>query len=198
MQQTSFCHWYSDFSDNFPSVIDSYSTIAWITLVTVKHPGDVDYHPPKNVTGIDYGGNYDHEKLHHSDLVLQAFNAIGVIAFAYAAHNVVLDIQTDLPSPSQKAMMKGVRFTYIVVALCYFPLGIAVYWIYGNKISHNVLGFMMGNVSRGWVIATNIMLIVHLIGSYQVTHSTDIWRVLYPNIYFIDNTLFLSILCCFS
>jgi len=85
--------------------------------------------------------------LHEVDHVLQAFNAIGIIAFAFVAHNVVLDIQTELPSPSEKAMMKGVKATYLVVAVCYFPMAIAVYHRYGNEVGSNVLDFMVDHVS---------------------------------------------------
>lgn len=168
--------------------IHSYSTIAWITLVSVddppRHP---DYGLPEKLQEHNRGFHAERLGLSHPDLVLEAFNSIGVIAFAYAAHNVVLDIQSNLPSPSKKAMMKGVRYTYLVVALCYFPMGIAVYKVYGNEISRNVLGFMMSRVSPGWVITTNIMLIIHVIGSYQVNYLIKILEV-----FFIISNLLIS------
>jgi len=143
------------------------------------HQGGANHQRPKSLPASNLGVHPSQVDLHEVDLVFQALNAIGVIAFAFAAHNVVLDIQTNLPSPSEKAMMKGVKFTYLVVAVCYFPMAIAVYSRYGNKVGNNALDFMMGRVSQGWVITTNIMLIIHLIGSYQVIYSTRILKVLF-------------------
>jgi len=170
---------------------------------STKHHSGANYGRPDKLPASNIGAHESHAELHEADLVFQAFNAIGVIAFAYAAHNVVLDIQTELPSPSEKAMMKGVKFTYLVVTLCYFPMAIAVYSVYGNQVSQNALGFMVDNVSRGWVITTNIMLITHLIGSYQVTHSTRIFEsfvscIQQTSIYSCHLEALTYELCCFS
>ncbi|KAL0327346.1 UNVERIFIED_CONTAM: Lysine histidine transporter-like 2 [Sesamum angustifolium] len=75
--------------------------------------------------------------------VLNFFGALGDIAFAYAGHNVVLEIQATIPStpeqPSTKPMWKGVVFAYIIVAICYLPISLVCYYIFGNSVDDNVL-----------------------------------------------------------
>ncbi|GAA0175019.1 hypothetical protein Leryth_017609 [Lithospermum erythrorhizon] len=70
-----------------------------------------------------------------------AFNAIGIIAFAFRGHNLVLEIQGTMPSslkhPSHQPMWKGTKFAYFVIAMCLFPLAIGGYWAYGNLIPKN-------------------------------------------------------------
>ncbi|KAI9122786.1 hypothetical protein K1719_005675 [Acacia pycnantha] len=82
----------------------SYCTIAWAACLT---HGIVES---------------DHST---SGNVLDFFNSLGNVAFAYAGHNVVLEIQATLPSspekPSKVPMWRGVVVAYIIVALCYFP-----------------------------------------------------------------------------
>jgi amino acid transporter len=103
-----------------------------------------------------------------------------VIAFAYAGHNVVLEIQATLPStpekPSKIAMWRGVLGAYVIVAACYFPVAIICYWAYGNELAaySNILQFQ-GNYYKelrhnykGILTAANVMLIIHILGSYQV------------------------------
>jgi len=113
---------------------------------------------------------------HTAHQVLSIFNALGVIAFAYAGHNVVLEIQATLPStperPSKIAMWRGVVWAYVIVAACYFPVAIICYWAYGNQLEaySNILQFegMLGQNYKGILTAANVMLIIHILGSYQV------------------------------
>lgn len=108
----------------------------------------------------------------------QAFNflaALGDMAFAYAGHNVVLEIQATIPStpekPSKKAMWRGVVVAYIVVAICYFPVAFLGYWAFGNEVDDNILLTLS---KPRWLIATaNMMVVVHVIGSYQVDYPID-------------------------
>lgn len=68
-------------------------------------------------------------------------NAIGIIALAFRGHNVVLEIQGTLPSTTNRSssniMWKGVIASYLIIAMCFFPLGIVGYWAFGNKIPAN-------------------------------------------------------------
>lgn len=103
-------------------------------------------------------------------LVFGAFSALGTVAFAYAGHNVVLEIQATLPStpekPAKIAMWRGVVVAYFVVAACYFPVAILGYWAYGNSITGNILLFLG---KPRWLIAmANFMVVIHVTGSYQV------------------------------
>ncbi|GKG32400.1 amino acid transporter, transmembrane, partial [Tanacetum coccineum] len=36
-------------------------------------------------------------------------------------------------------MWKGVVVAYMVVAICYFPVAIIGFWVYGNTVSDNIL-----------------------------------------------------------
>jgi hypothetical protein len=47
-------------------------------------------------------------------------------------------MQGTLPSsskcPSKKLMWRGVTLSYIIIAICLFPIAIAGFWTYGNKV----------------------------------------------------------------
>jgi amino acid permease len=141
----------------------SYSTIAWAIPAAYGHSHPplkagqyADYHlPDKSMAGLVFG----------------AFNSLGTVAFAYAGHNVVLEIQATIPStkerPSKVPMWRGVVLAYIVVAMCYFPVAIIGYWAYGNNVTDNILTYV---AKPTWVIAmANLMVVIHVIGSYQVS-----------------------------
>jgi hypothetical protein len=99
--------------------------------------------------------------------------AMGEVAFSYAGHNVVLEIQATIPStpekPSKIAMWKGVVVAYLGVAFCYLPVAFVGYYIFGNTVDDNILITLQRPT---WLIVTaNIFVIVHVIGGYQVTIS---------------------------
>ncbi|KAG6602665.1 Lysine histidine transporter 1, partial [Cucurbita argyrosperma subsp. sororia] len=63
-------------------------------------------------------------------------------------------------------MWKGVVVAYIVVALCYFPVALIGYWMFGNAVKDNIL---LSLERPAWLIATaNMFVVVHVIGSYQI------------------------------
>nr|XP_017257134.1 PREDICTED: lysine histidine transporter-like 8 isoform X2 [Daucus carota subsp. sativus] len=70
-----------------------------------------------------------------------SINALGLIAFAFRGHNVILDIQGTIPTsknrPSKGPMNKAVSVSYLVIAACFYPLTLAGYWSYGNKLLTN-------------------------------------------------------------
>lgn len=133
----------------------SYSTIAWSASVDKGVQPDVDYgYKAKSTAGK----------------VFNFFSALGDVAFAYAGHNVVLEIQATIPStpekPSKGPMWKGVIVAYIVVALCYFPVALIGFYIFGNGVSDNIL---ISLNKPKWLIAmANMFVVFHVIGSYQV------------------------------
>jgi amino acid permease len=103
----------------------------------------------------------------------QTFNflsALGDVAFAYAGHNVVLEIQATIPStpdkPSKKPMWQGVVLAYLVVAICYLPVAFVGYYVFGNAVDDNILITL--EKPRWLIAAANIFVVVHVIGSYQV------------------------------
>ncbi|XP_072965112.1 lysine histidine transporter 1-like isoform X2 [Typha angustifolia] len=133
----------------------SYSTIAWGASVDKGKQANVEY-GYKSSTAVGTMFNF--------------FSALGDVAFAYAGHNVVLEIQATIPStpekPSKKPMWKGVIVAYIIVAMCYFPVALVGYWAFGNAVQDNILITLE---KPRWLIATaNMMVVVHVIGSYQI------------------------------
>ncbi|XP_031480833.1 lysine histidine transporter 1-like [Nymphaea colorata] len=133
----------------------SYSTIAWGASVHKGKQPDVEYGLKASTT---------------AGTVFNVLSALGDVAFAYAGHNVVLEIQASIPStpdkPSKKPMWKGVVFAYIVVALCYFPVALIGYWYFGNDVADNIL--MSLEKPRWLVTVANIFVVIHVVGSYQV------------------------------
>lgn len=105
-----------------------------------------------------------------SGVAFNFFSALGDVAFAYAGHNVVLEIQATIPStpekPSKGPMWRGVVIAYIVVALCYFPVALVGYRMFGTSVDDNILITLE---KPAWLIAmANMFVVVHVIGSYQV------------------------------
>uniref|UniRef100_A0A0D9XY71 Amino acid transporter transmembrane domain-containing protein n=1 Tax=Leersia perrieri TaxID=77586 RepID=A0A0D9XY71_9ORYZ len=136
----------------------SYSTIAWVASV----------HKGRGSAGgvVDYS-------LTASTSAGRTFNflsALGDVAFAYAGHNVVLEIQATIPStpdrPSKKPMWRGVVLAYIVVAICYLPVAFLGYYIFGNAVDDNILITL--EKPRWLIAAANMFVVIHVIGSYQI------------------------------
>ncbi|KAG8366799.1 hypothetical protein BUALT_Bualt16G0005400 [Buddleja alternifolia] len=132
-----------------------YSTIAWGASAKMGVKPDVQYgYKAKSTAGT----------------VFTFFSATGNIAFAYASHNIVLEIQSTMPStpekPSKGPMWRGVIGAYIIVALCYFPVALIGYWMFGNQVDDNILLYLD---KPKWLIAmANMFVVVHLIGAYQI------------------------------
>ncbi|CAJ2668012.1 lysine/histidine transporter 1-like protein [Trifolium pratense] len=133
----------------------TYSTIAWAASIKKGITPDVNYGPRSTST---------------ADNIFNFFSALGDVAFAYAGHNVVLEIQATMPStpecPSKKPMWKGVILAYIGVAFCYFPTAIIGYYMFGNTVDDNILITLE---RPAWLIAAaNLFVVIHVIGGYQV------------------------------
>ncbi|KMZ61278.1 Lysine histidine transporter 1 [Zostera marina] len=133
----------------------SYSVIAWSSTLKKGILPNVDY-------------NFKASKA--SDQTFNFMAALGEMAFAYAGHNVVLEIQATIPStpenPSKKPMWKGVVVAYIIVAICYFPVAFIGYWAFGNEVDDNIL--LTLNKPKWLIVAANLMVVIHVIGSYQI------------------------------
>lgn len=138
----------------------SYSTIGWGASV----------HKGINPSTTDYGPRASTQV----GRVFGAFHALGEVAFAYAGHNVVLEIQATMPStpenPCKKPMWKGVIAAYIIVAICYFPVAFLGYAAFGKTVEDNVL---ISLEKPAWlIIMANAFVVIHVIGSYQVKLSS--------------------------
>ncbi|CAE5962798.1 unnamed protein product [Arabidopsis arenosa] len=132
----------------------SYSTIAWVASLTKGVAVNVEYGYKKQRTSVP----------------LAFLSALGEMAFAYAGHNVVLEIQATIPStpenPSKGPMWKGAIVAYIIVAFCYFPVALVGFWIFGNNVEDNILKSLRD--PTGLMIVANMFVVIHLMGSYQV------------------------------
>lgn len=116
---------------------------------------------------VEYG--YNRAKT-TSDNVFAFFNALGSVASAFVGHNVVMEIQSTMPStpekPSKGPMWKGAVVAYIIVAICYFPVAIIGFWAFGDTVKSNI---RISLEEPKWLIAVaNMFVVIHLIGGYQV------------------------------
>lgn len=137
-------------------LVCSYSTIAWGASADKGKQPDVQYGYKSNTT---------------AGTIFDFFSALGTIVFAYGGHNIVMEIQATMPStqdkPSKKPMWKGVIAAYIVIAVCYLPVALVGYYIFGNDLNENIL---LTLERPKWLIAmANMFVVIHLIGSYQVS-----------------------------
>ncbi|KAK9108412.1 hypothetical protein Syun_024423 [Stephania yunnanensis] len=133
----------------------SYSTIAWTASVH---------------KGVQPNVEYGYKATTKVGTMFNFFSALGDVAFAYAGHNVVLEIQATIPStpekPSKGPMWKGVLVAYIVVAVCYFPVALIGFWMFGNSVDDNILISLQ---KPTWlIVVANLFVVVHVIGSYQI------------------------------
>ncbi|XP_024973767.1 lysine histidine transporter 1-like [Cynara cardunculus var. scolymus] len=133
----------------------TYSTIAWTASIH---------------KGMQQNVEYGYKAKTPAQTTYNFLTALGDVAFAYAGHNVVLEIQATIPStpekPSKGPMWKGVVVAYIVVALCYFPVALIGYYMFGNQVADNVL---ISLEKPKWLIAAaNMFVVIHVIGSYQI------------------------------
>ncbi|KAF8028277.1 hypothetical protein BT93_E1014 [Corymbia citriodora subsp. variegata] len=133
----------------------SYSTIAWGASVD---------------KGVQPGVQYSYKSSSTAGKVFNFFSALGDVAFAYAGHNIILEIQATIPStpeqPSKGPMWRGVIFAYIIVAFCYFPAALIGYWMFGNSVDEDILITLE---KPKWLIAmANIFVVIHFIGGYQI------------------------------
>ncbi|CAN6235263.1 unnamed protein product [Urochloa humidicola] len=137
----------------------AYSTISWAACVA-RGP----------VAGVSYAVGDPNGGTAAADEAFRVFGALGQVAFAYAGHGVVLEIQATIPStptkPSRAPMWKGTVAAYLVTAACYFPVAIAGYWAFGRDVGDNVLVALQ---RPPWLVAAaNMMVVIHVVGSYQV------------------------------
>ncbi|KAL8098389.1 hypothetical protein AgCh_031227 [Apium graveolens] len=121
----------------------------------------------------------------HKD-IYGAISALGLIAYAFRGHNVILDIQgtmsTCIKQPSKGPMNGAVSVSYLVIAACFYPLTLAGYWSYGNKLLTNdnmplLRSFMEYHHSSmpKFVKASIYLLVVtHLITIFQI-YGMVVW-----------------------
>ncbi|XWS62600.1 hypothetical protein CRYUN_Cryun06bG0024900 [Craigia yunnanensis] len=142
-----------------------YCTMIWALSISKGRPNGVSYSIPDAAkTGMAGFSNI--------------LNAIGIIMLAFRGHNLILEIQGTLPSnskhPSRKSMWRGVMVSYIIIAMCLFPLAIVGFWAYGNKIPANggiltaFSQFHRHDTSKFVIGLIYLWLIISCLSSYQI------------------------------
>ncbi|KAL4612540.1 hypothetical protein ACB092_08G207600 [Castanea dentata] len=144
-----------------------YSTLIWVLSITKDRP-----------IGISYGQS--DEVKSNMEKFSDVLNALGIIALAFKGHNVILEIQGTLPSSpkqtSYKSMCTGVTISYIVIAMCQYPLAIAGFWAYGNKVPYSGgQGFLTlfsqihgPNSSKLMMTSIYLLVLVNCLCTFQV------------------------------
>ncbi|KAM7259177.1 hypothetical protein ACFE04_014918 [Oxalis oulophora] len=142
----------------------SYCTVIWVVSIIQGRPQNVSYEPlqPKST----------------ATTLCSVLNALGIIAFSFRGHNLVLEIQATMPTsaknPSRIPMWRGVTFAYSLIAMCIFPLAICGYWIYGNLIPTN--GGMLAalykyhgqDTSKTLIGLTCLLVVINCLSSFQI------------------------------
>ncbi|KAL7156344.1 hypothetical protein ABFS83_02G003100 [Erythranthe nasuta] len=141
-----------------------YCTAIWVVSVSEGRLPNVSYNPVRKGTEIAR--------------IFDVLNALGIIAFAFRGHNLILEIQATMPSseknPSSVPMWRGVKAAYFVVAMCLFPLAIGGYWAYGHVIPANggmltaLYMFHSRDVSRTVLGMISIFVIINAVSSFQL------------------------------
>ncbi|TYK23346.1 lysine histidine transporter-like 8 [Cucumis melo var. makuwa] len=141
-----------------------YCTLIWaISVVKGRLPG-VSYDPIKPPAQLERA--------------FAALNALGIVAFAFRGHNLILEIQGTMPSsekhPSRVPMWRGVKFAYLLVAACLFPLAIGGYWVYGVRIPSNggmltaLYAYHSRDTSQFLLGLTSLLVIINAVSSFQI------------------------------
>ncbi|KAG0486957.1 hypothetical protein HPP92_009052 [Vanilla planifolia] len=105
----------------------------------------------------------------HTTKAWNAFLALGNVAFAYTFADVLIEIQDTLksPPPENKTMKRATIFGIGLPTIFYLSLACTGYAAFGNDAPGNILtGF--GFFEPFWLVDTNICIVVHLLGAYQV------------------------------
>ncbi|KAG6624114.1 hypothetical protein CIPAW_16G003800 [Carya illinoinensis] len=118
-----------------PSIFSSLSFPILILLSSTSTVGCLARGRIDNVS-------YAYKTTSSADYMFRVFNALGQITFAFAGHAVALEIQATIPStpekPSKIPMWKGAIGAYFVNAICYFPVAMIGYWVFGQDVDDNV------------------------------------------------------------
>ncbi|KAH6834583.1 hypothetical protein C2S53_006106 [Perilla frutescens var. hirtella] len=109
--------------------------------------------------------------------IYDIFLGFEILALAFRGHNLVLEIQGTLPtSQSQqlscKLMWSAVMISYLLIALCMYPIAIVGYWAYGNKIplAGGMLRaiMMFHNESSSVIGGICMLMIINYICAFQI------------------------------
>lgn len=141
-----------------------YCTMIWLTSVAEGRIHGVSYNP--TLSGS------------HIQKIFDILNSVGIIAFAFRGHNLVLEIQATMPSsekkPSRVPMWNGVKASYTIILMCLFPLAIGGYWTYGQMIPANggiltsLYLFHGQDTAKGLLGLINMFVIINGLSTFQI------------------------------
>ncbi|KAI3760764.1 hypothetical protein L1987_51163 [Smallanthus sonchifolius] len=140
-----------------------YCTIIWVVSVAKGRLSYVSYDTIKGTSEIAR--------------VFNIFNALGIVAFTFRGHNLILEIQATMPSsekhPSRIPMWRGVKASYSLIAMCLFPLAIGGFWAYGNLIPANgmlvaLLMFHTMDLANSIKGLVSLLVIINSLTSFQI------------------------------
>ncbi|KAJ6336402.1 hypothetical protein OIU78_012904 [Salix suchowensis] len=140
-----------------------YCTLIWVVSIVQGRPEAVSYDPPEAKSDMAR--------------ICDVLNALGIIAFAFRGHNLVLEIQGTMPSsakkPSRKPMWRGVKLAYLIIATCLFPLAIGGYWAYGDLMPNagmlNALHKYHGHDTSKLLLGlTSLFVVLNCLSSFQI------------------------------
>ncbi|KAJ1434785.1 Amino acid transporter, transmembrane domain [Sesbania bispinosa] len=141
----------------------TYSTMVWVLSVSQQRPPSISYEPLSLASP--------------SASVFLAMNALGIIAFSFRGHNLVLEIQATMPStfkhPARVPMWKGAKVAYFFIAMCLFPVAIGGFWAYGNQMPNGgiltaLYAFHSHDISRGILALTFLLVVFNCLSSFQI------------------------------
>ncbi|KAD4888705.1 hypothetical protein E3N88_20778 [Mikania micrantha] len=140
-----------------------YSTMVWVLSVSQQRPNNISYQPVPLPS--------------FSASIFSFLNALGIIAFAFRGHNLVLEIQSTMPStfkhPAHVPMWKGAKVAYFFIAMCLFPVAIGGFWAYGNLmpsggILNALFAFHSHDIPRGLLAMTFLLVVFSCLSSFQI------------------------------
>ncbi|XVE55959.1 hypothetical protein DITRI_Ditri03aG0199000 [Diplodiscus trichospermus] len=146
----------------------TYSTMVWLLSVSQQRPPTISYEPlslpPSAAT------------------FFSVMNALGIVAFSFRCHNLVLEIQATMPStikqPAHVPMWRGAKVAYFFIAMCLFPIAIGGFWAYGNVmpsggILNALFAFHSHDIPRGLLALTFLLVVFNCLSSFQI-HSMPV------------------------
>ncbi|GLT96860.1 hypothetical protein SLE2022_144540 [Rubroshorea leprosula] len=142
-----------------------YCTLIWVLSLSKGRPEGISH----DTSSVEKSGMRGFGNI---------MNAIGIIVLVFRGHNLVLEIEGTLPStprqPAFELMWRGVTISYIIIAMCLFPLAIAGFWAYGNGVP-TTLGTLNAFLQRHeedtskYVIGLIcLLLVISCLCSYQI------------------------------
>ncbi|GAV68001.1 Aa_trans domain-containing protein [Cephalotus follicularis] len=142
----------------------SYCTVIWVVSIAKRRPNGVSYDPLETKSA--------------AARLCSILNALGIIAFAFRGHNLVLEIQGTMPinakHPSRIPMWRGVKFAYLIIAMCLFPLATGGYWAYGDLMPANggmlnaLYKYHGNDTSKVILILTSLLVVISCLSSFQL------------------------------